>query len=177
MAVMYANALYKTGHAREGFKVLETLMDTAMDFERSKMYPGIPEYFDNQGRGLYAYLTGAASWYMLTMITEVFGVKGRYGDLIIAPALMPEQYDENGKASLKLEFAGKKFVIHILNSGKKEWDKVQVQEAFCDGEKLPVETNSEKENSEARKTQACLRRVKIEKMSSDLVHKINVILN
>ena len=39
MAVMYANALYKTGHAREGFKVLETLMDTAMDFERSKMYP------------------------------------------------------------------------------------------------------------------------------------------
>ena len=50
-AVMYANALYKTGHAREGYKVLRTLLDTAMDFDRSKMYPGIPEYFDNQGRG------------------------------------------------------------------------------------------------------------------------------
>ena len=83
----------------------------------------------------------------------------------------------DANSQVDVEFAGKKFVIHILNSGKKEWDKVQVQEAFCDGEKLPVETNSEKENSEARKTQACLRRVKIEKMSSDLVHKINVILN
>ena len=41
MAVMYANALYKTGHAREGYKVLRTLLDTAMDFDRSKMYPGI----------------------------------------------------------------------------------------------------------------------------------------
>ncbi len=41
MAVMYANALYKTGHAKEGYKVLQTLLDTAMDFERSKMYPGI----------------------------------------------------------------------------------------------------------------------------------------
>ena len=95
MAVMYANALYKTGHAKEGYKVLQTLLDTAMDFERSKMYPGIPEYFDNQGRGLYAYLTGAASWYMLTMITEVFGVKGQLGDMVIAPALMPEQYDRS----------------------------------------------------------------------------------
>lgn len=101
MAVMYANALYKTGHAREGYKVLQTLLDTAMDFDRSKMYPGIPEYFDNQGRGLYAYLTGAASWYMLTMITEVFGVKGQLGDMVIAPALMPEQYDQEGKASLE----------------------------------------------------------------------------
>ena len=82
----------KNGYAKEGHKVLETLLDAAMDFENSRMYPGIPEYFDNQGRGLYAYLTGAASWYMLTMITEVFGVRGDLGDLVIAPALMPKQY-------------------------------------------------------------------------------------
>lgn len=71
MAVMYANALYKRGFIKEGYKVLKNLLDSAMDFESSIMYPGIPEYFDNDGRGLYAYLTGAASWYMLTMITEV----------------------------------------------------------------------------------------------------------
>ena len=53
------------------------------------------------------YLTGAASWYMLTMITEVFGVKGDCGDLKIAPALMPEQYNQDGKAVLKLS------LIHI----------------------------------------------------------------
>ena len=56
MAVMYANALYKQGYAKEGYKVLKTLLDAAMRVENSVMYPGIPEYFDNDGRGLYAYL-------------------------------------------------------------------------------------------------------------------------
>lgn len=167
MAVMYANALYKTGHAKEGYKVLQTLLDTAMDFERSKMYPGIPEYFDNQGRGLYAYLTGAASWYMLTMITEVFGVKGQLGDMVIAPALMPEQYDQEGKASLKIEFAGRKFSIHIFNREKKEWNKVQIKEAFCDGTLLSAEGDR----------QARLKRSEIEKLTLEKVHEINIILN
>lgn len=31
---------------------------------------------------------------MLTMITEVFGVKGDLGDLVSAPSLLPEQFDE-----------------------------------------------------------------------------------
>lgn len=167
MAVMYANALYKTGHAKEGYKVLQTLLDTAMDFEHSKMYPGIPEYFDNQGRGLYAYLTGAASWYMLTMITEVFGVKGQLGDMVIAPALMPEQYDQEGKASLKIEFAGRKFSIHIFNREKKEWNKVQIKEAFCDGTLLSAEGGR----------QARLKRSEIEKLTLEKVHEINIILN
>lgn len=167
MAVMYANALYKTGHAKEGYKVLQTLLDTAMDFERSKMYPGIPEYFDNQGRGLYAYLTGAASWYMLTMITEVFGVKGQLGDMVIAPALMPEQYDQEGKASLRIEFAGRKFSIRILNKEKKEWNKVQIKEAFCDGTLLSAEDERH----------ARLKRSEIEKLALEKVHEINIILN
>ena len=67
MAVMYANALYKQGFIKEGYKVLKTLLETAMDFDRSRMYPGVPEYFDNDGRGLYSYLTGAASWYISTV--------------------------------------------------------------------------------------------------------------
>ncbi len=118
MAVMYANALYQRGFAKEGNKVLQALLDAAMEFDNSKMYPGLPEYFDNQGRGIYAYLTGAASWYMLTMITEVFGVKGDCGDLKIAPALMPEQYNQDGKAVLKMTFAGRNFEIIFYNKEK-----------------------------------------------------------
>ena len=96
---------------KEGYKVLKTLLDTAMDFDRSRMYPGVPEYFDNDGRGLYSYLTGAASWYMLTMITSVYGVHGELGDLVIEPALMPQQYNEKGDAKVSLEFAGHGFDI------------------------------------------------------------------
>lgn len=38
MTVMYANALYQRGFIREGHKVLQTLLEAAMNFENSKMY-------------------------------------------------------------------------------------------------------------------------------------------
>ena len=142
MTVMYANALYQRGFIREGHKVLQTLLEAAMNFENSKMYPGLPEYFDNEGRGLYAYLTGAASWYMLTMITEVFGVKGDLGDLVIAPSLLPEQFDEKGSAGLKLEFARKKFEIIMHNPEKKDLRIEQIRRAVCD-EKVVLEPEPE----------------------------------
>ena len=138
MAVMYSNALYQRGFAKEGNKVLQALLDAAMEFDNSKMYPGLPEYFDNQGRGLYAYLTGAASWYMLTLITEVFGVKGDCGDLKIAPALMPEQYNQDGKAALKMTFAGRNFEIIFYNKEKKEFDQLKIRKASCDGKVLEI---------------------------------------
>lgn len=136
MAVMYANALYKQGFIKEGYKVLKTLLDTAMDFDRSRMYPGVPEYFDNDGRGLYSYLTGAASWYMLTMITSVYGVHGELGDLVIEPALMPQQYNEKGDAKVSLEFAGHGFDILVHNPDKHEPGDAQVKRALCDDVKV-----------------------------------------
>ncbi len=45
MTVMYANALYRRGFVQEGWKALKTLADTALDFDTSHIYPGIPEYF------------------------------------------------------------------------------------------------------------------------------------
>ena len=136
MAVMYANALYKQGFIKEGYKVLKTLLDTAMDFDRSRMYPGVPEYFDNDGRGLYSYLTGAASWYMLTMITSVYGVHGELGDLVIEPALMPQQYNEKGDAKVSLEFAGHGFDILVHNPDKLEPGDAHVKRALCDDVKV-----------------------------------------
>ena len=132
MTVMYANALYKRGFVKEGYKALQTLADTAMDFETSKIYPGIPEYFDGDGRGLYHYLTGAASWYMLTFITEVFGVKGNLGSLTVSPKLVAAQFDENGEAALKLTFAGKKLEVVISNPQKLEYGEYRITEAVCD---------------------------------------------
>ena len=115
MTVMYANALYQRGFVREGYRALQTLADAALDFETSKIYPGIPEYFNNDGRGMYHYLTGAGSWYMMTMITQVFGVRGKAGDLVLEPKLVKEQFDESGTAKISLTFAGKKFEVIYHN--------------------------------------------------------------
>lgn len=133
MTVMYANALYQRGFVEEGHKALFTLAENALNFETSKIYPGIPEYFDASGRGLYHYLTGAASWYMLTFITEVFGVKGNLGDLKVCPKLVKEQFDANGNAELSLHFADKKFSIQIQNPEKLGYGAYVIKNAVCDG--------------------------------------------
>lgn len=141
MSVMYANALYGRGFAKEGFKSLNALFATAMNFNVSHMYPGIPEYFDSKGRGKYPYLTGAASWYLLTMITEVFGVKGEAGNLVIAPTLLKEQFDEEGKARINLFFAEKRFDIVYTNPSKLQFGEYKIKEASLNNNKLAVENN------------------------------------
>ncbi|MDE7323504.1 MAG: cellobiose phosphorylase [Lachnospiraceae bacterium] len=131
MTVMFANALYQRGFVKEGYKALHTLLATAMDFETSKIYPGVPEYFDADGRGMYHYLTGAASWFMLTMITEVYGVRGDLGNLVLAPKLMAEQFDADGNASIQLNFLKKTFLIRYHNPGKQPYGAYHIERAVC----------------------------------------------
>jgi len=136
MAVMYAYALYKRGFVEEGYKALQSLADTALDFETSKIYPGIPEYFSKEGRGMYHYLTGAASWYMLAMVTEVSGVRGEFGNMVINPKLLGRQFDDKGNAGLGLYFAGKKFDILYRNPGKLDYGKYIIKNAVLDREQV-----------------------------------------
>lgn len=117
MAVMYANALYSRGFAKEGYKALHALCRQSMNFEKSRIYPGIPEYFGRDGRGLYHYLTGAASWYMLTVVTQMFGVRGEGGDMVILPQLLACQFDREKKAALELKFGGIRWSIRMENPG------------------------------------------------------------
>lgn len=138
MTVMYANALYRRGFVREGFKALQTLLETSMDFETSRIYPGIPEYFNADGRGMYHYLTGAASWYMLTYVTEVFGVRGRYGALEIAPKLVREQFDANGEAEIALMFGGRSLTVTLRNPEHLDYGAYRVLGAHCGGKSLPI---------------------------------------
>ena len=138
MAVMYANALYRRGFANEGWKVLDALAHTALDFETSRMYPGIPEYFRGDGRGMYPYLTGAASWYMLTMVTEVFGVSGEYGDLRIQPRLLASQFGADGRACITLPFAGKLLHISFVNLTRHEYGSYGIFAVSCGNNAVAV---------------------------------------
>lgn len=127
MAVMYANALYTRGFAREGYEALQALYRQSMDLEKGGIYPGIPEYFGHGGRGLYHYLTGAASWYMLTVVTKVFGVRGSYGDLLVSPMLVKEQFSEEGLAMIQLKFEGKNLQIQYVNADRLDYGEYHIQ--------------------------------------------------
>ena len=136
MAVMYANALYKRGLVQEGFAVLDGIYRHSQDFGLCGIYPGIPEYVEPGGRGMYPYLTGSASWYLLTMLTEVLGIKGRLGDLVLEPKLVPEQFDVDGQASVLTLFAGRKLKVTYHNPDRLPWGAYTIAGIRLDGEEV-----------------------------------------
>ncbi len=115
MAVMYANALYKRGRVREGWDVLEGIYKHVQDFNQCRIYPGIPEYVNPRGRGMYPYLTGSAAWFLMTLLNEVFGIRGELGDLLLDPRLLACHFDGDGKATVKTRYAGKSLEIIYHN--------------------------------------------------------------
>lgn len=127
MAVMYANALYRRGFIQTGFKVLSEMYAHCQDFPTSRMYPGLPEYINPKGRGMYPYLTGSASWYLLTLVTEVFGVRGENGDLLLEPKLVMQQFDALGNASLNTQFAGRPIEVLYQNPAHLDYGEYQIQ--------------------------------------------------
>ena len=142
MAVMYANALYRRGFVQEGWKALKSLADTALDFDTSRICPGIPEYFRADGRGMYHYLTGAASWYMMTMITQAFGVRGEAGDLLLEPKLTAGQFDEKCRAMVSVTFAGRRLTVCYENPERLDYGSYRIGAAACDGAELCAGSSS-----------------------------------
>lgn len=135
MAVMYANALYRRGFAKEGYRVIDSLYRHCSDFDKSKIYPGVPEYIGPNGKGVYHYLTGAASWLMITVTKEMFGVHGVLGELEFTPKLLANQFNEIGEASIALTFLGRELTICYQNKEKLEYGEYQVNEILIDGKR------------------------------------------
>jgi cellobiose phosphorylase len=143
MAVMYANALYQRGLVREGHRVLRGIYRHSQNFPVSRMYPGIPEYVSARGRGMYPYLTGSASWYLLTMITQVFGVRGSRGDLVLDPKLVREQFDADGQAMLSTLFAGKRLDVVYANPDQLDFGAYRVATVRLNGRIVPSQNGQE----------------------------------
>ncbi len=139
MAVMYANALYRRGLVREGHKALDDIYRHCRDFAVSRMYPGIPEYVNPRGRGMYPYLTGSASWYLLTLVNEVFGVKGQLGALRLEPKLVAGQFDENGDAAIHTLFADRQLNIVYHNPEHLDYGDYAIETIKLDGESVSFE--------------------------------------
>ena len=166
MAVMYASALYQRGLAFEGYKVLDGIYRHCQDFAKSRMYPGLPEYINPKGRGLYPYLTGSASWYLLSMVTQVFGVRGRMGDLELAPMLLAAQFDRKGEASLLTYFAGQKLEVVYYNPQKLDFGSYRI---------VAIELDRQSVNFKAGET-LLIARAKLEALPVGQVTRIDVTL-
>ena len=136
MSVMLAYGLYTRGFAAAGYEVVNSIFKMATDTEHSKIYPGVPEYFNASGRGLYHYLTGSASWLVLTMLEQVFGVGSRYGDLRLAPKFTPQQIKDLGQMSVQASFADKKIKVVYRNPRQLAHGQYAIKDIHLNGAKL-----------------------------------------
>jgi len=152
MNVMYAAALYRRGYARAGYQVLQSIYRMAGDGHRSKIYPGIPEYFDSEGRGMYHYLTGSASWLVLTQLTHVFGVRGDKGNLMLAPQLVKEEFNKKATASVSCQFAGRRLTVEYRNPQKLDAGQYAIKEVLIDGKPLASESMAQEKVCIPRKS-------------------------
>jgi cellobiose phosphorylase len=165
MAVMYANALYQRGFVSEGHAVVESIYKHCADFEKSRIYPGVPEYINEKGRGMYHYLTGSASWLLLTVLNEVYGVKGSLGDLVLQPKLMISQLDDALEAKITTIFAGRKLNIVYRNNSKLNYKEYKIGSIKVDNNKIQLE------NMTGR---AVIGRTVIEALGEDEEHEVLV---
>ncbi|MCU0666674.1 MAG: cellobiose phosphorylase [Candidatus Omnitrophica bacterium] len=133
MTVMFSYALYKEGFDREAFEVLYCIYQMALNTEKSKIYPCLPEYFNAQGRGMYSYLTGSASWFVFTLVTQNFGVRGEYGDLLIAPKLALAQFNKDKKASIEITFADKRIRVVFVNTEDRDSKDYKIDSVKING--------------------------------------------
>ncbi len=165
MAMMWANALFQRGLVLEGMRVIDTLYLHCQDFAVSNIYPGVPEYIDPRGKGMYPYLTGSASWLLLTMQTELFGVKGKLGDLVLEPKLIQDLFDAEGRASVVTQFANRQLTITYVNPGRLDFGDYAIAAVKIDGKEKSIPQNN---------SSVILPRDEITALSPEQMHEIVV---
>ncbi|MGN0506307.1 MAG: GH36-type glycosyl hydrolase domain-containing protein [Lachnospiraceae bacterium] len=170
MAVMFGAALYQRGFAKEGYQALHTLYRQAEKISVSRITPGIPEYFNDRGRGMYHYLTGAASWYLMTVLTEMFGVQGRFGDLYFVPKLLAEQFDKNGQASAEFMFAGRSLKVVYTFDKRDQEEKIPEKKG---AQNMPVVKGV---TAHRKQFTDCIPRAELETWDVAIQHEIRVLL-
>jgi cellobiose phosphorylase len=129
------------------------------------MYPGIPEYFNPNGRGMYPYLTGSAAWYLFTLLTESFGVKGHLGDLLLEPKLVTEQFTYSDQLTIRTFFGERHLVVNYKNPGKYSYGEYQIGKLSVNGVEKPVQKNS---------SSLCFSRVEVMTWSDDVTIDIHM---
>ena len=131
MDVMFCFSLYKRGLIKEGYKLLNGLYSLANGND-SRVYPCISEYYNTEYRGLYNFLTGSASWMTYLIVTEVFGIKHKNGDLTLTPKLTKQQF-KSSSLTFTINIDGKLCDVIYKNPKKLDYGQYSIVNANLNG--------------------------------------------
>jgi len=137
--IMFMLGLYKHGFVDEGYRVWTRFTRALLDSATTRVYPNVPSSMLPEGRGSYCYLTASGTWLLLAMLTEVFGVRGKRGDLVIAPRLKKEQFDERGRATARFSLQGRRLEVTFVNRGCLDYGAYAITGVLINGRQLLVE--------------------------------------
>jgi len=134
MVMMYAYGLYNYNLSKEGreaaFNVLYQSQKTA-----SHVWAGIPEYFTEKGVGKYTYLTGSASWLLLLIRNQTFGIRFELGELTLNPKLTKADFID-GKASITTYLFNQKRKVTYHNDKNLAYGSYQISKILSNGKRV-----------------------------------------
>ena len=116
---------------------------------------------------MYPYLTGSASWFLLTLLTEAFGVRGALGNLVLAPKLVRDQFDPKGEAAVFTLFAGRRLNIVYHNPAHLDYGRYEIEE---------IRVNGVSTAFEQRGSTAIIGREVVVALAEDQIHRVDVVL-
>lgn len=138
MATMYAYGLYNYNLVDYGSEAINTLLDQSLK-ESSKVLAGVPEYYNNEGVGMYPFLTGTASWVVKLLREQVFGLTMNYGTLTINPKLKSKDFNEK-IASIETIIFDKKVKFTYHNPKELDYGQYKIEKILIDGKETNERT-------------------------------------
>ncbi len=135
--VMYTYALYCRGFVKEAYRIFTEINKLCLDSATANCFPNMPSTFQVTGKGLSSYLTGAATWHVIIVVSQMFGVRGVNGDLLLNPKLTKEQFDDEENATIYCNFLKHRLKVTYRNPKHRDWNKYTITAASING--TPVE--------------------------------------
>ena len=68
---------------------------------------------------------------LLTLQTQVFGVRGRNGQLFLEPRLSDAHFDEEGLAQIRCRSTGRDLLVRYHNPRKLDFDRYKIGSIVC----------------------------------------------
>ncbi len=139
MVMMYAYGLYNYDLVELGREAVFELLYQAQK-ESSHMLAGIPEYFTEKGHGKYSFLTGSASWLLLLLRNQMFGLSFDIGKLTLKPKLTKKDFIDH-KASITTNVFNHTIKITYHNPKDLEYGSYKIGRILVDQKQasMPLE--------------------------------------
>ncbi len=135
MVVMYANALFRRDLPRLAERPFLSLYELARS-ERAGTFPCLSEYYNNLGWGMYSYLTGSASWYILTLFREIIGISSDLGDLLLRPRLTKAMFFNRPYVKVRCSLFSRPVEVIVQNEDLLDWHEYVITEVRLNGKVL-----------------------------------------